>query len=56
MATVKIQSPKALTGITSVDLEQLRAHQQYMVNQLNYILNNLDSENILSLETEEEEK
>lgn len=53
MATVKLQSPKALTGIASVDLEQLRAHQQYMVNQLNYILNNLDSENML-LETEEE--
>lgn len=56
MATVKLKSPKALTGNNQVDLAELRAHQVYLTQQLNHILNNLDEENInINLQKEEDE-
>ena len=56
MAAVKLRVPKGLTGNAETDIAELRAHQQYVVNELNYILNNLDDENILSTDTSESEE
>lgn len=57
MATVKIKSPKSLTGNTSVDMQEMRNYQVYLASQLNYILNNLDEENLLiSTSTNESEE
>ena len=53
MATVKLKSTPEMTGNPNIDVLSLQAHQKYLINQLNYILNNLDSDNIIE-ETKEE--
>lgn len=56
MATVKIKSPKSLTGDNNIDIQEMRNYQVYLASQLNYVLNNLDEENMLSASSTNEEK
>ena len=50
MATANIKFPDPLTGVPEQDLENLRNYQVYLANELNYLLNNLDSDNIIQEE------
>jgi hypothetical protein len=47
MATAKIKYPDKLTGDATIDLEAIRNYQYYLASELNYLLNNLDDENII---------
>ena len=54
MASINIKNPKQLTGDNNVDLQEMRSYLTYLVGQLNYILNNLDEDNIINWPTGKE--
>lgn len=46
MATFNVSGPGALTGNTQADIEMICEVVGNLVNQLNYVLNSLDDENL----------
>lgn len=56
MATVKLKQPPAPTGVSEVDITELYNHQRYLIGEMNYILNNLDEDNMITEQEEESEE
>lgn len=50
MATANLKYPDELTGDEKVDIGALRQYMYYIASELNYLLNNLDDENIIKEE------
>lgn len=46
MATFKMDGPAELTGNNEKDINSIYSNQCALIAQLNYILNNLDDENL----------
>ncbi|MCR5703009.1 MAG: hypothetical protein K6G85_00185 [Eubacterium sp.] len=53
MAAIKLNRPPEQTGDVQTDLGNIIGYLDYLARQLNYVLNNLDEENIISKESEE---